>query len=88
MKNILLNSDTSHTDLEHQSVCLFSQIWLYLLKYLLQLEIRLTCSMGHKDFPNIVSVTAWSNYIAVFLTVIRRCAFFVYFLSACILMSM
>ena len=25
-KNILLNSDTSHLDLDHQSDCLFSQI--------------------------------------------------------------
>ena len=39
MKNILLNSDTSHINLDHQSDCLFSQIWLYLIKYLLQLEI-------------------------------------------------
>ena len=38
-KNILLNSDTSHLDLDHQSVWLFSQIPLYLIKYLLQLEI-------------------------------------------------
>ena len=28
-KNILLNSDTSHLDLDHQSDCLFSQILLY-----------------------------------------------------------
>ena len=39
MKNILLNSDTSHLDLDHQSDCLFSHIRLYLIKYLLQLEI-------------------------------------------------
>ena len=38
-KNILLNSDTSHLHLDHQSVWLFSQIPLYLIKYLLQLEI-------------------------------------------------
>ena len=38
MKNILLNSDTSHLDLDHQSDFLFSHIRLYLIKYLLQLE--------------------------------------------------
>ena len=40
MKNILLNSDTLHFDLDHQSDCLFFQIRLYLIKYLLQLEIK------------------------------------------------
>ena len=39
MKNILLNSDMPHLDLDHQSDSLFSQIQLYLIKYLLQLEI-------------------------------------------------
>ena len=39
MKNILLNSDTSHLGLDHQSDCLFSQIRLYLMNYLLQLEV-------------------------------------------------
>ena len=34
MKNILLNSDTSHLDLYHQSNCLFAQIRLHLTKYL------------------------------------------------------
>ena len=34
-ENILLNSDMSHLDLDHQSDCLFSQFRLYLL----QLEI-------------------------------------------------
>ena len=32
MKNILLNSDTPDLDLDHQSDCLFTQIWLYLIK--------------------------------------------------------
>ena len=39
MKNILFNSDTPHLDRDHQSDCLFSQILLYLIKYLLQLDI-------------------------------------------------
>ena len=39
MKNILLNSDKSSPALDHQSVCLFSQIQLYLIMYLLQLEL-------------------------------------------------
>ena len=38
-ENILLNSDTSHLDLDPQSECLFPQIRLYLIKYLLQLGI-------------------------------------------------
>ena len=33
-----------HPALDHQSVCLFSEIRLYLIEYLLQLELRRTCS--------------------------------------------
>ena len=45
-KRILLNSDTSHLDLDHQSDWLFSQIPLYLIKYLLQLEIMVDMLNG------------------------------------------
>ena len=48
MKIILLKSDTSHPDLDHQSDCLFCQIRLYLIKCLLQLELQRTCSTHHK----------------------------------------
>ena len=41
---LLIAFPNYHCDLIHQSVCLFSQIWLYLIKYLLQLELQLTCS--------------------------------------------
>ena len=34
--------DNEHPDRGHQSVCLFSQIRLDLIKYLLQLELRRT----------------------------------------------
>ena len=39
-ENILLNSDTSHLNLHHQSECLFSQIQLY---------SAIRCSMDHKN---------------------------------------
>ena len=45
-ENILLNSDTSHLDLDHQSDCLFSLIRLYLIKYLLQLENTMSMLNG------------------------------------------
>ena len=51
MENILLNSDTPHLDLDHQSDCLFSQIQLYLIKYLLQLEITADMLNGPKKCP-------------------------------------
>ena len=57
MKIILLDSDTSHPYLDHQSDCLFSQIRLYLIKCLLQLELRWTCSTDHKNVQNIVSLS-------------------------------
>ena len=45
----------------NEKYCLFSQIRLYLIKYLLQLELRRTCSMDishcHKNVPNIVSLS-------------------------------
>ena len=41
---LLIAFSNEHPALDHQSVCLFSQIWLYLIKYLLQLELRRTCS--------------------------------------------
>ena len=53
-----LNSDTSHLDLDHQSDCLFSQIPLYLIKYLPQLEIMADMWLrGLKNVPNIVSLS-------------------------------
>ena len=66
MKNILLNGDTPHLDPDHQSDCLFSQIRLYLIKYLLQLEI--TADMLNRVLSH--SATAWKDYIPAFLTVI------------------
>ena len=83
MINILLNSETSHLDLDHQSVCLFSQIRLYLIKELLQLEFWRTCSTNHKNVPNIVSVTAWSNYIPAFLTAMLKHVMFFFLLTSC-----
>ena len=60
MKIILFNSDMSHPDLDHRSDCLFSQFWLYLKKCLLQLELRRTCPMDHKNSQILShSVTAW-----------------------------
>ena len=38
-KNILFNNDMSNLNSDHQSDSLISQILLYLIKYLLQLEI-------------------------------------------------
>ena len=46
MKNILLNCDTSYLDLDLKSDWLFSQIPLYLIKYLLQLEIMVDMFNG------------------------------------------
>ena len=43
-RGLIIAFSNEHSALDHQSVCLFSQIWLYLIKYLLQLEIRRTCS--------------------------------------------
>ena len=57
MKNILLNSYTSHLDLDHQSDCLFAQNWLHLIKYLvLHCLLRLKLPSGtekHHDLENI-----------------------------------
>ena len=73
MDNILLNSDTSHLDLDHQSDGLFSQIRQYLIKYLstairnygshAQQAIKMSQILSH-------SATAWNNYIPAFLSVI------------------
>ena len=41
---LLIAFSNEHTALDHQTVRLFSQIRLYLIKYLLQLESRRTCS--------------------------------------------
>ena len=52
-KNVLLNSDTLHLDLDHQSDCLFSQIPLYS-------AIRNYGSHAQwaiKNVPNIVSLS-------------------------------
>ena len=43
-RGLLIAFSNKHPALDHQSVCLFSQIWLYLIKYLLQLELGRTCS--------------------------------------------
>ena len=43
-RGLLIAFPNEHPDLDHQSVCLFSQIWLYLIKYLQQLELWRTCS--------------------------------------------
>ena len=62
-KNILLNSDTSHLDLDHQSDCLFSQIPLYsaIRNYggHAQWAIKMSRILSH-------SVTAWNNYFPAF----------------------
>ena len=70
MKNILLNSDTSHLDLDNQSDFLFSQLRLYLIKYLLQLEITAEHAQRALKMSWILShsATAWNNYIPAFLT--------------------
>ena len=80
MKNILLSSDTSHLDLDHQSDCLFSQIWLYLIKYLLQLFDKVSTAIRNYggDAQRAIkmsqilshSAIAWNNHIPAFLTVI------------------
>ena len=44
-RGLLIAFSNEHPALDHQSVCLFSQIRLCLIKYLLQLELRRTCSM-------------------------------------------
>ena len=41
---LLIAFSYEHPALDHQTVCLFSQIRLYLIKYLLQLELQRTCS--------------------------------------------
>ena len=105
-KNILLNSDTSHLDLDHQSDYLFSQIPLYsaIRNYggHAPWAIKMSRILSH-------SVTALNNYFTAFYSYLckgkeemhatmlqrRPCTileedviFFVYFLSACVLMRM
>ena len=72
---------------------MFSQIPLYLIKYLLQLEIMADMLNGmSRILSHSVTVTVWNNYIPAFLTAIYKgekethvnC--FVNFLSACVLM--
>ena len=41
-RGLLIAFSNEHPALDHQTVCLFSQIQLYLIKYLLQLELRWT----------------------------------------------
>ena len=62
--------------LDHQSVCLFSQIRLYLIKYLLQLELwrilRVTID-AHFDYHDSINITETtimilSRYYQVFST--------------------
>ena len=43
-RGLLIAFSNEHTALDHQTVSLFSQIRLFLIKYLLQLELRRTCS--------------------------------------------
>ena len=43
-RGLLIAFSNEHPALDHQTVCLFSQIRLYLIKYLLHLELRRTCS--------------------------------------------
>ena len=94
-KNILLNSDTSHLDLDHQSDCLFLKF-----RCILQLEILADMLNG----PYIVSLSHCLEQLYSYLckgkeethaTMLQRrpCTilkedviFFVYFLSACVLM--
>ena len=42
-RGLLVAFSNEHPALDHQSVCLFSQIRLYLIKYLLQFELLQTC---------------------------------------------
>ena len=39
-RGLLIAFSYEHSALDHQSVCLFSQIWLYLIKYPLQYELH------------------------------------------------
>ena len=55
-ENNILNSDTSHFHLDHQSDCLFSQIRLHLIKYLL--PVILFGILGSYLFLHI-----WKKYI-------------------------
>ena len=73
MKIILLNGDMSHPDLDHQSDSLFSQIPLYLIKCLLQLELRGHAQRTIKMSRTLSqSVTAWTDYI-IFLHYVKAC---------------
>ena len=58
--SLLIAFPNKHPDLAHQSVCLFSQIGLCLIKYLLQLELQRTCSQtlsyNRKQFSNSLSI--------------------------------
>ena len=96
MKNILLNSDMSHLDLDHPSDFLFSQIPLYLIKHL-STAIRnygghaqkaIKCPeyclfqplLGTFIFPH------FNHFKQLFKEETHVKVFFVYFLLACVLM--
>ena len=93
---MLIAFSNEHHALDHQSVCLFSQIQLYLINYLLQSGLRRTCSnnrehffkkffayralpdigsTGHKNVPNIVSLTYCLEqlYSCIFNSYVKAC---------------
>ena len=57
----LIAFPNEHPDQDHQSVCLFSQIWLYLIKHLLQLELRWTCSYDRDSLSNVPNILSFSH---------------------------
>ena len=99
MTSVVTAFSNEHPALDHQSVCLFSQIRLYLIKYLLQLELRRRCSTdsilrwgaffkffayraladsgstGHKNVPNIVSLSHCLEqlYSCIFNSYVKAC---------------
>ena len=64
-RGLLIAFSNEHSALDHQSVCLFSQISLYLIKYLLQLELRrhaqLTVSYDREHFFKFFVYRACAN---------------------------
>ena len=75
----LFSFSMSHLDLDHQSDCLLSQIWLYLIKYLLQLEIMGVYgghAQGAIKMSRILShsATAWNKilYSCIFNSYLKK----------------
>ena len=88
MKIIPLSSEMSHPD---PSLFVFSDSAVFdkVSTFVLQLELRRTCSTGHKNVPNIVSLSHCLEqlYSCISVSYVKAChVFFVYFLSACVLM--